>query len=178
MKWIWASWLLLLVGTFAALEGFALYDHTTTLIPIRLGSNGRVPAVAFHCGIFGRLSLLSFLVGRHRAVRAGQKGKLKMNTQEKLNLLKQFLTLIGGLAVGAGILSSTQETHLISDLMTIVGASGAVISAGSIVWSAYSHWNMKKVPEKATAILLPGPPPVIGRVLDLAPMTGKVPVVG
>lgn len=31
MKWIWASWLLLLIASFSALEGYALLENTTTL---------------------------------------------------------------------------------------------------------------------------------------------------
>jgi hypothetical protein len=31
MKWIWPAWLLFLVVSFSVLEGYALYDHTTTL---------------------------------------------------------------------------------------------------------------------------------------------------
>ena len=31
MKWIWLSWLLLIVLSFSALEGYALYDSQITL---------------------------------------------------------------------------------------------------------------------------------------------------
>jgi hypothetical protein len=103
-----------------------------------------------------------------------------MNNQAMMALLRQFLALFGGLAVGAGWLSSGAEATLVTDIMTIIGAIGAFVSAGSILWSAYSNWKMKKVPEKSVALVLPpGPkPPVIGDVIDLTPMKGLAKVVG
>src|SRR5208282_4354280 len=87
-----------------------------------------------------------------------------MNNEEQMNLLKQILTLIGGLAIGAGVLSTAQVSALISDLMIVGAAIGAVVSAYSILWSVYAHWNMKKVPEHSTAVALPGGPALVGSI--------------
>lgn len=67
-----------------------------------------------------------------------------MNNEEMLNLLKQLLTLAGGILTTAGYLTVGQANTITTD---IVVAVPAVISLGSISWSVYAHWNMKKVPE-------------------------------
>lgn len=68
-----------------------------------------------------------------------------MNSQEALNLLKQLLTLGGGVLAGAGWVSESQASTISSDLAIAIPA---LVSLGSIAWSVYSHWNMVKVPEK------------------------------
>lgn len=50
MKWIWASWLLLLIGSFAGLEGYALYDHTTTLSRFVWDMTAAFPPLPFVAG--------------------------------------------------------------------------------------------------------------------------------
>jgi uncharacterized membrane protein YebE (DUF533 family) len=72
-----------------------------------------------------------------------------MNTEEKLNLLKQALTFASGILVARGLLTEGQAQSAINDIAVIVPALAGL---GSIVWSVYSHWNMKKVPETATVI--------------------------
>lgn len=98
-----------------------------------------------------------------------------MNTEEALNILKQFLTLGAGMAVAFGLVNAQQATDLVGDVTVILPA---LIGAGSILWSAYAHWNMKKVPEASTALILPTGPAPVGTSVDLAPMTGLAKVVG
>lgn len=77
-----------------------------------------------------------------------------MNNQEKLNLLKQILTFASGILVARGIISDGQASNAISDIAVIVPALSGLCS---IIWSVYSHWNMKKVPEKAVVVGTPDP---------------------
>ncbi len=98
-----------------------------------------------------------------------------MNQDANLNLLKQMLTLIGGILATMGVLNGSQVSEMTQDIIVAVPA---LISAGSIIWSVYSHFHMKKVPVAATAIVLPGPPKPVGAVVDLTPMTGLAKVVG
>lgn len=72
-----------------------------------------------------------------------------MNSQEKMNLLRQVLTLVGGLLAGAGVISASQSATLTNDVITIVPAA---VSIGSLAWSVYAHWNMVKVHEKTSVV--------------------------
>jgi hypothetical protein len=74
-----------------------------------------------------------------------------MNSDEILNLIKQLLTLGSGIAIGARLLTAEQATSLINDIFVIIPA---MMGAVSVVWSVYSHWQMKKVPVAATAIIM------------------------
>lgn len=100
-----------------------------------------------------------------------------MRSDEILNFAKQLLTLASGVAVGIGLLTSDQASELVSYL--IIGVP-AMIGAGSVVWSVYAHWGMKKVPEAAVALELPKsvPVPPVGAELNLSPLNGKAKVVG
>lgn len=71
-----------------------------------------------------------------------------MNSDEKMNALKQGLTLIFGmLTVFAPQLATSQQySALTTAVMTAVPA---VVAIYSVCWSIYSHWNMKKVAETA-----------------------------
>lgn len=72
-----------------------------------------------------------------------------MNSQEIMNLVRQLLTLLSGFAVGAGWLTHDQASTAIGDIFVIVPAA---VSLGSVCWSVYAHWNMKKVPEGARVL--------------------------
>ena len=98
-------------------------------------------------------------------------------TDAQLNMLKQFLTLAGGVLATMGIMSTTQETTLVTDLMIGVPA---IISAGSILWSIYAHYGMKKVPIASTAVMLPPSVavPAVGQSINLTPIQGSAKVVG
>jgi len=72
-----------------------------------------------------------------------------MNQDEKLNALKQMLTMIGSLATMAGILTSGQVSELTS---AVCIAAPALLTISSVLWSVYSHWNMAKVPENSMVI--------------------------
>lgn len=99
-----------------------------------------------------------------------------MEQESTLSLLRQVLTLAGGLLAGAGFLSAEQAGTIAQDLTVAVPA---LVSLGSIAWSIYSHWNMKKVPVAATALILPvGEKPAVGETVNLTPMTGTAKVVG
>jgi hypothetical protein len=88
-----------------------------------------------------------------------------MNSDEVWNLVKQVLTLASGIAVGAGLLTADQGVSLVNDIVLVIPA---VIGASSIVWSVYSHWNMKKVPVAATAIITPEKAPLpVGEHLSI-----------
>ena len=50
MKWIWASWLLLLVASFAVLEGYALINDTTTLSRFVWTITAAFPPIPFIAG--------------------------------------------------------------------------------------------------------------------------------
>lgn len=72
-----------------------------------------------------------------------------MTYQETMNLLRQIATLIGGMMTARGLMTADQATGIVTNLSTLVPAA---ISLGSIGWSVWSHWNMKKVPVTAVAI--------------------------
>ena len=99
-----------------------------------------------------------------------------MNTDQQLNLLKQIITLLGGIAAGAGFvhISMEQITTITNDLVVIVPG---LISLGSVAWSVYAHWGQKKVPVTAVAVQLPAaiPPPPVGERVALTGIgAGKV----
>ena len=81
-----------------------------------------------------------------------------MNNQEQLNLLKQVLTMLGSLLTMYGVMNASQASAL-SAAVTV--AAPALVTIGSIAWSIYSHWNMKKVPETAQVIPAPTPAPTV-----------------
>ncbi len=72
-----------------------------------------------------------------------------MNNEEIMNLVRQLLTLAGGVLAARGIASQGEVSQAVTDIYTAVPA---LVSLGSIVWSVYVHWNMKKVPENSVAI--------------------------
>jgi hypothetical protein len=110
---------------------------------------------------------------------------MTMNSQETMNMVKQILTMIfSALTVLAPGLATSQQYSLLTT--SIITAVPALATAGSIIWSIYTHWNMKKVPDAATAIILPAtvpgapppPPAPVGAVVNLTPMSGLAKVVG
>jgi hypothetical protein len=84
-----------------------------------------------------------------------------MNDQEKMNALRQGLTLFFGMLTIAmpWLATSQQYATLTTVILTIVPAA---VSGYSVCWSIYAHWNMKKVPETSTAIALPGGAQMVG----------------
>ncbi len=72
-----------------------------------------------------------------------------MNSQEAMNLLRQMLTLVGGILTGMGVLNHEQANTIVNDVAVLVPAA---VSLGSVCWSVYVHWNMKKVPETAKVL--------------------------
>jgi len=79
-----------------------------------------------------------------------------MNTQANLSLLRQILTVLGGLLAGYGIGNPDQWGHVVNDVMVIIPAA---VSLGSIVWSVYAHYEQVKVPEHTTVNSADGPLP-------------------
>jgi hypothetical protein len=61
-------------------------------------------------------------------------------------------------------------------------AAAGVVAIGAFAYGAYRSTNMKLVPEKSTALQIPGvtpdTAPVVGTSLNLTPMTGLAKVVG
>jgi len=72
-----------------------------------------------------------------------------MNIQELLSMLKIVCSTFFGMLAMHGYMSQDQAAAVVTNLTVAVPA---LISAGSIVWSVYAHWNMKKVPENSVAI--------------------------
>jgi len=60
-----------------------------------------------------------------------------------MSLVRQALTLISGIMTGAGVVTAQQASIVVGDIMVIVPA---VISLGSVGWSIYAHFGMRKVP--------------------------------
>ncbi len=95
-----------------------------------------------------------------------------MNSDEKLNLLKQMMTMVFGMMTA--LMPALASSQNFSALETAAGTGApALLTLGSIIWSVYSHWNMKKVPETATAVALPGGVPV-GATVSVSGITAKV----
>jgi len=61
---------------------------------------------------------------------------------------------------------------------TIVAIASWLGAGAALAYGVYSHRGMKLIPNKATGLVLPTPPPPVGTVVDLAPMTGLAKVVG
>lgn len=82
-----------------------------------------------------------------------------MNSQEQLNALKQAMTCVFAVitALMPGLAASQNFSLIETGLLT---AAPALLTLGSMGWSIYSHWNMKKVPETSTAIATPTALPV------------------
>lgn len=72
-----------------------------------------------------------------------------MNSQEQMNLIRQLLTLVGGLAVMYGLMTAEQESALIAAAMTGIPT---LVTIGSVLWSVYEHWNQIKVPEETILV--------------------------
>ena len=89
------------------------------------------------------------------------------NTDEQMNAVKQFLTLFFGMLTGMmpGLATSQQYTALTTAIITAVPA---LISIGSVAWSIYTHWRMKKVPQNSTAVAIPSGPAMVGSKVNLA----------
>lgn len=100
-----------------------------------------------------------------------------MNSQETMNAVRQGLTSIFSmLTILVPSLAVSQSYSLITT--GILTAIPALFTLGSIGSSIYAHWNMKKVPDAATAILLPIPQQPTGTTIDLTPLSGVAKVVG
>ena len=50
MKWVWASWILLIAVSFSILEGYALIDNTTTLSRFVWTITAAFPPIPFIVG--------------------------------------------------------------------------------------------------------------------------------
>jgi len=61
---------------------------------------------------------------------------------------------------------------------TIVAIASWLGAGAALAYGVYSHRGMKLIPNKATGLVLPTPPPPVGTVIDLAPMSGLAKVVG
>jgi hypothetical protein len=94
-----------------------------------------------------------------------------------MNGMRQVLTFGSAILAGMGIegLDIKTTTTIANDLAVIVPAA---VSLGSVAWSIWAHYKMKKVPIASTAVILP---PVlrqeakIGEPVDLrAVSTAKV----
>ena len=59
-----------------------------------------------------------------------------MNPDEIGNLARQTLTALMATYAGA-FMTTNQESAIAAGLVAL----------GSVLWSVYTHWNMKKVPE-------------------------------
>lgn len=74
-----------------------------------------------------------------------------MNAQEIKNVAALISVFFGGIFAAHGATVSTaQITSFITDLSVAIPA---LISAGGAIYSVYTHWNMKKVPEKSVALM-------------------------
>lgn len=95
-----------------------------------------------------------------------------MNTQEILNTLKIVGSTLFGILAMHGYMTTDQASAIMGDLTVAVPA---LLSLGTMAWSIYAHWNMKKVPENAVAIephVVVGSP-VVGATVGL-PAAAKV----
>lgn len=100
-----------------------------------------------------------------------------MNSQANMNLIRQLLTFAFGILVTRGVLTADQAASLVTNLAIVIPAAGAI---GSIAWSVYVHWNMKKVPDSSTAVKLPSSVavPPVGQSINLTPIQGFAKIVG
>ncbi len=75
-----------------------------------------------------------------------------------MSLLRQILTVGGGLFAGFGIGNVEQWGHVVDDIAVIVPA---LISLGSILWSIWAHYKQVKVPEQTRVASTEGPMPAV-----------------
>jgi hypothetical protein len=68
-----------------------------------------------------------------------------MNSQERMNLVRQIATMVCSMLTMAGVLTASQSSQLVQAIVVIVPA---LMTFGSIAWSVYAHWNQVKVSEK------------------------------
>ena len=69
-----------------------------------------------------------------------------MNDQEKMNAVRQFLTMFFSmLTIAVPALATSQQYSLLTT--SILTAIPSLFTLGSLGWSVYAHWNMVKVPE-------------------------------
>lgn len=85
-------------------------------------------------------------------------GVRPMNQQAKLSLLRQILTVLGGLFAGYGIGNVEQWGYIVDDIAVTIPA---LISLGSIVWSIWAHYRQVKVPEQTRVASAEGPMPAV-----------------
>lgn len=94
-----------------------------------------------------------------------------MNNDEKLNLLKQMMTMVfSSITVMMPALAASQHFSLV-ETASLTGAP-ALLTLGSIIWSVVAHWNMKKVSETAVAVQPTTPP--TQTAVGIVQVTGKV----
>jgi hypothetical protein len=99
-----------------------------------------------------------------------------MTSDATLAAVRQALTAIfSALAILFPTLAVDKNYSLAT--AAVLAGLPALLALASIAWSIYSHWGMKKVPEDATALLLPTPPPPKGTIVDLTPLAGMAKVV-
>ena len=107
-----------------------------------------------------------------------------MNFDQIKNAAGQLGTAIAFLLVGAGIMTVDQSADLAHNLGNLVSAIGvaipSILGVISVVSSVYRHWNQKKVPDAATAVILPAtvPVPPVGQSINLTAAKGLAKVVG
>lgn len=92
-----------------------------------------------------------------------------MNSQANLSLLRQILTVLGGLLAGYGIGNPEQWGHAVNDVMVAIPA---LVSLGSIVWSVWAHYKQVKVSEHTTVSSADGPMPA-GTAVKLGAVEAK-----
>jgi len=63
MKWIWTSWILLIVVSFAGLEGYALLDNTTTLSRFVWTITAAFPPIPYIAGFLSGFLVCHFWWG-------------------------------------------------------------------------------------------------------------------
>jgi hypothetical protein len=107
-----------------------------------------------------------------------------MNSDSIKSMLGQITTAILAILVATGVMNADQSSGVQGAIATLFSSISAAIPAvlliANLFASFWRHWNMKKVPEKSTALILPAsaPSPPVGSTMDLAPLTGKAKVVG
>lgn len=74
-----------------------------------------------------------------------------MNAQEIKNAVSIFAAMFGGILATHNIdISAAQWSQIASEMSVVIPA---LASLGSIGYSIYSHWNMKRVPEKSVSLI-------------------------
>lgn len=72
-----------------------------------------------------------------------------MNSQVAQQFLKIALMTILSSLTTLGYVNHDQASSIASDIYTLVPA---ILDLGTIFWTVYAHWNMKKVPVNSVAI--------------------------